>query len=244
MPVRSLATALVAASALSVVAAAAAAPGGVRTKAGACVATSQDRITCGSGPTALVVLDGTTAPSGKVAIAWRSRNGSTDEVPGIDDVENHLVRLEDGSSLGIVVGRAWNTGTAQANHINQTIAWSPDSRWLLVGDGGKWALEAIAVYAVDEGAGAVRGLALFRAISTAAARVLRERVGASKAGAYTLDIAGDQRIEIANTGGVSLPMLFQIPKEDKDIDLLVKFKASRHGDRVTTTPMDVSVVKR
>jgi hypothetical protein len=107
----------------------------------------------------------------------------------------------------------------------------------------QWALEAIAVYAVDEGAGAVRGLGLFRAISTAAARVLRERVGASQAGAYTLDIAG-QKIEIANTGVVSLPMLFQIPKEDKDIDLLVKFKASRHRDRVTTTPIDVSVVKR
>jgi hypothetical protein len=237
IPVRTLAAALVA---LSVVTAAAAAPG-TQTKPGPCVPTSQDRISCGSGPGALMVLDGTTSPSGKLAIAWRSRN--TEEVPRMDSVENHLVRLQDGKSLGIVVGRSWNTGTARGNHITQTVAWSPDSRWLLVGDGGKWALEAIAIYSIDEGAGATKGLGLFRAISTAAARVLRENVGASKAGSYTLDIAGDQ-IEIADTGADSMPMLFQVPKEDKDIALLVKFRASRNGDHVTTTPIDVSVIKQ
>lgn len=241
MPVRPLAAALVA---LSVVVTAAAAAPGAQTKPGPCLPTSPDNITCGSGPGALVVLDGTTSPSGKLAIAWRSRSGSTQEVPHVDSVENHLVRLQDGKSLGIVVGRSWNTGTAQGNHITQTVAWSPDSRWLLVGDGGKWALEAIAIYSIDAGAGAAKGLGLFRAISTAAARVLRERAGATKAGSYTLDIAGDPKIEIADTGAVSLPMLFQIPKEDKDIDLLVEFKASRNGDRVTTTPIDVSVAER
>jgi hypothetical protein len=39
-------------------------------------------------------------------------------------------------------------------------------------------------------------------------------------------------------------MLFQIPKQEMDIDLLVRFKASRTGDRVTTSPIDVSGVKR
>ena len=85
---------------------------------------------------------------------------------------------------------------------------------------------------------------MFRAISAAAARVLRERVGASKARSYTLDIAGDPKIEITNTGAVSLPMLFQIPKQEGDIDLLVRFKASRDGGQVTASPIDVSVVKR
>jgi hypothetical protein len=49
---------------------------------------------------------------------------------------------------------------------------------------------------------------------------------------------------IANTGAVSLPMLFQIPKQEGDIDLLVRFKASRDGGQVTASPIDVSVVKR
>ena len=241
MPVRPLAAALVA---LSAVTATAAAPDGAQTKPGPCLPTSQNRVTCGNGSGALMVLDGTTSPSGKLAIAWRSRSGGTEDVPDIDSVENHLVRLEDGKSLALVVGRSWNTDQAQGNHIYQTVAWSPDSRWLLVGDGGKWALEAIAIYSIDEGAGAARGLGLFRTISTAAARVLRERVGASKAGSYVLDISGDQRIEIANTGVVSIPMLFQIPKEEKDIDLLVRFKALRNGGRVTTSPIDAHVVKR
>ena len=241
MSVRSLVVAL---AAISVVPAAAAAPGGAQTKPGPCVATTQGRIICGSGPGALMLLDGTTSPSGKFAMGWRSRSGSTEEVSDIDSVENHLVRLEDGKSLGIVVGRSWSTGTARANHIDQTVTWSPDSRWLLVGDSGKWALEAIAIYSIDQGAGAAKGLGLFRAISTAASRVLRARVGASRAGSYALDISGNQKIEVANTGSITVPMLFQIPKEDKDVDLLVRFKASRNGDRVTTTPIDVSVARR
>jgi hypothetical protein len=240
MQARSLAVALAAFSVIAVTATAVAGEG----KSGPCAATGQGRITCGSGPGRLTVIDGTTSPSGKLAIAWRSPSGSPAEVPDTDSVENHLVRLDDGKSLGIVVGRAWSTGTARANHITQTVAWSPDSRWLLVGDGGKWALEALAVYAVDDGAGAVKGLGVFRAVSAAAARVLRERVGAAKASSYTLDIAGDPPIEIADTGAVSLPMLFQIPKQEGDIDLLVKFKVSRNGGRVTASPIDVSVVKR
>jgi hypothetical protein len=159
-------------------------------------------------------------------------------------VENHLVRLEDGRSLGIVVGRAWSSGAAQANHITQTVAWSPDSSWLLVGDGGKWALEAIAIYSIDKGAGRASGLGLFRPISSAASRLLRERVGGSNAGAYALDIASDQKIEITDAGAVSLPMLFQIPKQDKDIDLIVEFRASRNGDRVSTSPIEISAIER
>jgi hypothetical protein len=239
MPVRTLAPTL---AVLSVVTAAAAATA-AQTQPGPCVPTSQGLITCGSGPGALVVLDGTTSPSGKLAIAWRSRSSYTQEGPDTDSVENHLVRLQDGKSLGIVVGRSWNTGTARGNHITQTVAWSPDSRWLLVGDGGKWALEAIAIYSIDAGAGTAKGLGLFRSISTAAVRVLRGRVGVGKAGAYTLDIAGDP-IEIADTGTVSIPMLFQIPKQDKDVDIRVTFRASRNGDQVTTTPIDVLTIKQ
>jgi hypothetical protein len=240
MQTRPLAAALAALSVVAVAATAVAA----ESKPGPCVAASQSRITCGSGPSALTVLEGTTSPSGKLAIAWRSPSGNPEEAPDIDSVENHLVRLEDGKSLAIVVGRSWSTGNARGNHIYQTVAWSPDSRWLLVGDGGKWALEAIAVYSIDEGAGAVKSLGVFRAISAAAARVLRERVGASKARSYTLDIAGDPKIEITNTGAVSLPMLFQIPKQEGDIDLLVRFKASRDGGRLAASPIEVSVVKR
>jgi hypothetical protein len=237
---RSLAAALAAFSVVAVTATAVAA----ESKPGPCAPTSEGKITCGSGPGALTVIDGTTSPSGKLAIAWRPRTASPEELPDTDSVENHLIRLGDGKILSLVVGRIWSTGTARANHVTQTVAWSPDSRWLLVGDGGKWALEALAVYAIDEEADAVKGLGLSRAVSAAAARVLRERVGAGKARSYTLDIAGDPKIEIADTGGVSLPMLFQIPKQEGDIDLIVKFKASRDGGRVTTSPMDVSVVKR
>ncbi len=211
---------------------------------GPCGGKVDNVITCGTGANAPIVLEGTTSPSGKLAIAWNTKSGRTEDFPYTEDVENHLVRLSDGRSLALLVGRNWDTGKAHGNHIYQTVAWSPDGRWLLVGDGGKWALEAIAIYAVDEAAASVKSLGLFRAISAAATRVLVDRIGRKKAEAYLLDIKGEPKIEITNGGAVSLPMLFQVPKEDKDVGLLVRFKASRDGDRVSLSPIGVSVVKR
>src|ERR1044071_9288592 len=125
MQVWSLAAALAAFSVVAVAATAVAA----ESKPGPCVANGQGKITCGSGPDALTVIDDTTSPSGKLAIAWRSRTASSDDVPDTENVENHLVRLADGKILSLVVGRTWSTGTARANHVTQTVAWSPDSRW-------------------------------------------------------------------------------------------------------------------
>ncbi len=156
------------------------------------------------------------------------------------------MRLADGLSLGTVVGFGWDTGTAHTNHYALNVVWSPDSRWVLVSDGGKWALEAISIYAVDEAAGIAQGLGLFRAITDAATRALRSRVSANKAESYLLDIAHDRKskILVANTGAVSIPFVFQVPKEDKDVGLIVRFKAARGKDRVTASPIEVKIVKR
>ena len=213
------------------------------TRPGPCVPGTGDMIVCGGGAGAPIVLDDTTSPSGKLAIAWRDKGEST-EFPEPDNVENSLVRLADGKSLAVVVGRKWVNGKGRANHVYQTVAWSPDGRWLLVGDGGKWALEAMAVYAVDERAGMVKSLGLFRAVTAAATAGLKERMGAPKAASYQLDIADAGKIVVASSGAVTIPMRFQVPKQDQDIDLLVRFNVSREGRGVASSRVGVTFVKR
>ena len=209
---------------------------GLRAEASAhpCAPNAENVLVCGEGPSALFVLDGTTSPSGNLAIAWRMSS------PNADEAENYLVRLSDGKSLALVVGRMWSNSTGMANHVNQTVVWSPDSRWLLVGDSGKWALEALAVYAVDESSGAVERLGIFRELSQAAAQFLKQRVGPAKAETYVLDIASDKDMALADDGAVSLPLRFQVPKQDMDIGLLARFTASLSGGKVAITSIKVT----
>lgn len=204
-----------------------------------CAANAEGVTACGQGTDMMFVLDGTTSPSGKLAIAWRAKAGT----PDTETVENHLVRLEDGKDLALVVGRMWSNSTGMANHVTETVVWSPDSRWVLVGDSGKWALEALAIYAVDEASGAVEGLGLFRDLTQAAARVLNEQVGSAKAKSYLLDIASDKDMAVGDDGAVSLPMRFQVPKQDMDIDLLARFTASLRGGKLAITPIKVALDK-
>ena len=213
---------------------------------GPCLSGPNSLLVCGTGADALIVLPDTTSPSGKLAVAWRSSSGTSGELPNAQDVQHHLVRLADGKSLGVVVGFGWDTGTAHTNHYALNVAWSPDSRWVLVSDGGKWALEAIAIYSVDEAAGTAAGNNLFRAITDAATRMLKSKVGAKKAESYLLDISFEKKskVVVANTGAVAIPMVFQVPKEDKDVRLLMRFKASRGKSGVTASPIEVRLVRR
>ncbi|MBS0244523.1 MAG: hypothetical protein JSS20_20315, partial [Proteobacteria bacterium] len=140
-----------------------------------CAPNAEKLVVCGTGKNPFIVLDETTSPSGKLAVAWRTKTESKEEFPDPADVENHLVRLSDGKDMGLLVGRSWDNGKGHGNHIYRTVVWSPDSRWLVVGDGGKWSLEALAVYAVDEAGGSVLRRGVFVDIRDAATAALEKR---------------------------------------------------------------------
>lgn len=214
------------------------------TAAGPCVANAKQIVVCGSGPNPLIVLDGTTSPSGVLAIAWRSKGASRGELaePEPEAVENYLVRLSDGLVLSEVVGRFWANEGGRANHVHHTVAWSPDSHWLVVGDSSKWALEAIAIYAIDLQSAKVTYQGLFRKMTSVTQAALRARVG-KRRDEYALDIANEKSIAIANSGAVSIPVIFQIPKEGNEVELMVRFKAGELGNRIEVSPLTVSSIK-
>src|SRR5262245_4964698 len=81
----------------------------------ACVADQHGGLVCGEGKAAMRVVADTTSPSKNYAFAWRSPQGlpSGNDIP--DNIENVLVRLNDGAVLAKLGGEYWATGEMRAN---------------------------------------------------------------------------------------------------------------------------------
>lgn len=206
-----------------------------------CVTTRENVSECGSGKGAFRLIDGTRSPNGELALAWRDLDSDPGETPDSDTVENHLVRLRDGKSLALVVGRYWEADAGRANHVYVHAAWSPNSSWLLVGDASKWTLEAIAAYPVDVAADSTKAVGLLRLVTAAATRELVKRKGKA-ASRYLLDIDGGAQLAISNDGVASIPVVFQVPKTDDAVGFLVRIKLTRvavnQGPRAAVISVD------
>jgi hypothetical protein len=115
----------------------------------ACVADQHGGLVCGEGKAAMRVVDDTTSPSKNYAFAWRSPQGlpSGRDIP--DNVENVLVRLNDGAVLAKLGGEYWATGEVRANRHELIAAWSPDSRSVIEVANSRWESDSFAYYRID-----------------------------------------------------------------------------------------------
>jgi hypothetical protein len=125
----------------------------VGAETGPCVSDQAGVMTCGQGPGAARVVDGTTSPSKRLAFAWRAPGRSPTEPPeGTGDslliVESLLIRLSDGAVLSSAKGEYWRTGDLEANHIDETVAWSPNSRLAIEAQDSKWSTDILRLYAI------------------------------------------------------------------------------------------------
>ena len=87
---------------------------------------------CGSGDGAARAIAKTGSPSERLAFAWRLTDRPPTSPPEQNDpnLENLVVRVEDGSILARSHGAYWDLGTKIAKAYLMT-AWSPDSRLLV-----------------------------------------------------------------------------------------------------------------
>ena len=85
-------------------------------RAGSCQPDGFGSFICGEGKEAFRVFADTLSPSKALAFAWRNSIGLPrgTELPG-GDIENLLVRLEDGKVLARLGGQYWNTGESRAH---------------------------------------------------------------------------------------------------------------------------------
>jgi hypothetical protein len=99
---------------------------------GPCVPAIDFGLMCGSGDGAARAIVKTISPSKRLAFAWRLADKPPNSRPDDNDpnLENFVVRLEDGAILAKSHGAYWDLGTKIAKAYLMT-AWSPDSGLLV-----------------------------------------------------------------------------------------------------------------
>jgi hypothetical protein len=99
---------------------------------GRCRPDGEGYMICGSGDGAARVIAKTISPSKRMAFAWRLTNRLPTDRPENDDpnLENLIVRLEDGAILSKSHGTYWDLGQKIAKQYMFAV-WSPDSRLLV-----------------------------------------------------------------------------------------------------------------
>jgi hypothetical protein len=205
---------------------------------GLCVPAKADVIVCGQGPGAARVVDGTTSPSKRLAFAWRVPGRSPTEPPdqtgdSMFTVESVLIRLADGAVLSSAKGEYWRTGDLQANHIDETVAWSPNSGLAVEVQDSKWSTDVIRLYAIG---GDDKALVLdLQKIIEPAVRAQLRKLGKNDR-IYTFSI---EQPTVDDSGHVQTPVLMQIPKQDGDLSFDVTLQVSQKSGSLSAG--DVSV---
>jgi hypothetical protein len=160
-------------------------------------------MTCGQGPGAARVVDGTTSPSKRLAFAWRAPGRSPTEPPDETGnswftVESVLIRLSDGAVLSSAKGMYWRTGDSRANHMSEEVAWSPNSRLAIEAQDSKWSTDILRLYAIQAD-DKVLVLDLQKIIEPAVRKRLRQ-LGKND-GDYTFSVEDGLTVEIMGSCG-------------------------------------------
>src|SRR5689334_1917553 len=104
-----------------------------------CVADQHDGVICGEGKDAARIIEDTTSPDKKLAIAWRCSAGMpADGKEPAGEIEDVIIRIGDGAVLGKLGGQYWDTGTVRPNRDEFYASWSPDSRAVVEVANARW----------------------------------------------------------------------------------------------------------
>jgi hypothetical protein len=176
----------------------------------ACVADQHGGMICGEGKDAARIIDDTTSPDKKLAIAWRCAAGMpADEKEPAGDVEDVIIRLEDGAVLGKLGGQYWNTGTMRPNRDEFYASWSPDSRAVVEVSTGRWETTAFAYYAID-GSKATKVDLLSQVASAAKAKI-----PASLRQIRVFRVMAEEGLKVDNRGRLGFTVLLFEPKQEE-----------------------------
>jgi hypothetical protein len=225
-------------STLVLVAAAMASP--TKAEIGPCQPDKDGGLTCGSGPGAARVVEGTMSPSKRLAFAWRAPGSSPSDDPDLDKVENLLIRISDGAVLWSARGRFFQTAISRSNHIDEGAIWSPNSRFAVGVTDSKWSTDELRFFSIAEGE-KVLVLDLHAIIEPAVRKQLRGLV--KNESAYTFSVTwsdtAPQGLAVENRGQVTVPVLMQVPKQDRDVTFGITLKVGEKGGVLAAR--DVSV---
>jgi hypothetical protein len=176
----------------------------------ACIADQHGGLVCGEGKDAARIIDDTTSPDKKLAIAWRCSAGMpADGKEPAGDTEDVIVRLEDGAVLGKLGGQYWDTGTVHPNRDEFYASWSPDSRAVVEVANARWDTTAFAYYAID-GSKSTK-VDLLPLVSSA----LKAKIPASQRQMRVFRVLAEEELKVDNSGRVGFKAMLFEPKQDE-----------------------------
>src|SRR5262245_47652576 len=202
-------------STLALLAAGLAWPLGAQTRP--CQPDKDGGLTCGSGPGAARVVEGTMSPSKHFAFAWRAPGSSSADDPDPDKVENLLIRISDGAVLWSARGRYWQTAGSRSNHIDEGAVWSPNSRFAVGVTDSKWSTDELRFFSIAED-DRVLVLDLKAIIEPTVRKQMRPFVKNEPTYAFSVTWGGapPPGLTVDNRGQVKAAVLMQQPKQDRD----------------------------
>jgi hypothetical protein len=187
---------------------------------------------CGEGKDAARVIDDTTSPSEKYAVAWRCSTGlpTGKEFPG-GDVDNVLIRLDDGKVLGTLGSSYWRTGELRPNRDELFAVWSPDSRAVVEGANSRWDTDVFGYHAID--ADKVTKVDLLALVAPA----IKAKIPASEREKYSFRVRQDLGIKVDARGHIRFKAMLFVPKNDSldySIDVAVNTKSGVPAARIAS----------
>ncbi|CCD92833.1 conserved exported hypothetical protein [Bradyrhizobium sp. ORS 375] len=197
-----------------------------------CVPDQRQSFICGDGKDAIRVFSETTSPSGKLAFGWRTSAGlPTGQAEPAGDVENVLVRLQDGAVLGRLGGTYWATGKMRANRYDLVAAWSPDSRAVVEVANSRWDTDSFRFYAVGNADSVTLDL------HDLVERAVRAKSQPQAAKGRVFRIREDLPVKLDGDGRLSFAAILFIPKSEEPalgfrVELMIKTIKSSAAARV------------
>lgn len=176
----------------------------------ACVADQHGGRVCGEGKDAVRVIDNTISPSKKLAIAWRCSEGMpADAKEPAGDVEDVIIRLEDGMVLGKLGAQYWDTGTMRPNRDEFFAGWTPDSRAVVEVSNARWDTRAFAYYAVE--GGKTTKVDLLSPVSSAA----KAKIPASQRQMRVFRVLAEEGMKVDDRGRLTVNVMVFEPKQEE-----------------------------
>lgn len=205
----------------------------------ACIPDQHGGLVCGEGKDAARIIDDTSSPSKKLAIGWRCAAGMpADGKEPAGDVEDVIIRLDDGEVLGKLGGQYWETGTVRPNRDEFYASWSPDSRAVIEVANARWDTTAFAYYAID--GGKTTKVDLLSPVSTAA----KAKIPASQRQMRVFRVLAEEGMKVDDRGRLSVNvMLFEPKQEETERHFAVSVAISAKNGQPTARVEQIRSIK-
>jgi hypothetical protein len=204
---------------------------------GPCKADPEANLICGEGNGAARVIAKTISPSKRFALAWRLTNGPLSRQPNDHDpdVENVVVRIENGDVIVKTHGSYWENGVRQAK-ANVFAAWSPGEGFLVAGVEYNDS-ETGEIFAFNERGAVIGPFDVVKAIEPA---VRAEMMGVKDVDKYSLRFSYMPQITINDQGLMHASAFMSKDETDDDKIYEVTAQATQTAGTLSVKVLSVS----